>query len=951
MGCNDASLAVTLSEKGKNLVQSLVLKKDDVSLGMSLVEKAGLAGRVTVRQASYDSLPYADNLANLVVVDNLEAALGAGLSLKEIIRVLAPNGIACLGGRDGESEKTLPDLLRKSGIEGSKIVRENGVWAVFAKPRPETMDEWTHFEHDAGRTSISLDRSVGVPLSLQWLAGGHWPDLEFSGSGAGVGFTSANGRNFYWYNITGRAGISRLICRDAYNGLLLWEKEIERQAHGGALAAVKDRVYVHLGKSGLAALDASSGEAITQFKDAGDDKNAEHLYQDDILIQRAGENVQAFDARSGKCLWKKTNKFLEQDAIVAGEGKLFFLNREGKDSSVSLVCCDLRTGNSIWQKEAAALKVVASLSLLSCNKGMLLLASSPRRYRYGHPEDKWAAVYAVSPEDGRTLWTYEYEATAHFGSAANVFALEKAVWVKRMGDKDKKNPLYYSWASLDPKTGKELNRLPAPYNRCFPDHIVGQYVLTGDMDFFNLENGKFEGTKASRGSCGVGFMPANGLTYSFYLSCNCFNMVRGLMGFSSKSAAVPDGAGIADRLEKGPAYGMAPAEDAQPEDWPTLRHDPIRSGGTTAAAPASLKVLWKADMGCEASSITAAGGKVFVAAIDRHSVVALDSKTGAVKWTYVTNGRVDSPPTFYKGLVLFGSADGWVYCLCASDGRLAWRQPAAPRDQWIVVEEQIESSWPVHGSVLVQDGTVFFAAGRHSFTDGGIFYGEADPFTGKVLWRQNAGRKIQDNVCSVPISDGKLIHIGQRLQFDPRTGSQGKGGTNVLFSIYGILKDNTLPGAASGGMTFEARPWAYGKIVPGGEPRLNTWHAPRKGNILAVRDEATYGVIEEWRTTPAPRHRIWTLFGQPAATGKKWAVEIDYSQTPKALALAGDAIFVALCNKDGKTGEIRAFSASDGRELGRIDLPAAPRWDGMAAVKGYLFAAATNGQVFCMGNK
>ena len=41
-------------------------------------------------------------------------------------------------------------------------------------------------------------------------------------------------------------------------------------------------------------------------------------------------------------------------------------------------------------------------------------------------------------------------------------------------------------------------------------------------------------------------------------------------------------------------------------------------------------------------------------------------------------GRIDTPPTIADGLCLFGSHDGWVYCLRAADGRLAWRFRAAP---------------------------------------------------------------------------------------------------------------------------------------------------------------------------------------------------------------------------------------------------------------------------------
>lgn len=54
--------------------------------------------------------------------------------------------------------------------------------------------------------------------------------------------------------------------------------------------------------------------------------------------------------------------------------------------------------------------------------------------------------------------------------------------------------------------------------------------------------------------------------------------------------------------------------------------------------------------------------------------------------------------------VLFGSRDGWVYCLQASDGQLVWRFRAAPEERKMMAFEQLESTWPVHGSVLVQKG-------------------------------------------------------------------------------------------------------------------------------------------------------------------------------------------------------------------------------------------------------
>ena len=76
-----------------------------------------------------------------------------------------------------------------------------------------------------------------------------------------------------------------------------------------------------------------------------------------------------------------------------------------------------------------------------------------------------------------------------------------------------------------------------------------------------------------------------------------------------------------------------------------------------------------------------ADGKLFVAESDAHAVVALDMESGAELWRFTANGRVDSPPTIYRGMVLFGSKDGRIYCLRASDGELVWRFLAAPSDR------------------------------------------------------------------------------------------------------------------------------------------------------------------------------------------------------------------------------------------------------------------------------
>ena len=92
---------------------------------------------------------------------------------------------------------------------------------------------------------------------------------------------------------------------------------------------------------------------------------------------------------------------------------------------------------------------------------------------------------------------------------------------------------------------------------------------------------------------------------------------------------------------------------------------------------------------------------------------------------------------------------------------------------------------------------------------------------------------------------------------------------------------------------------------------------------------------------------------------KKWNTHI--SLTGKAMALAGDVVFVAgapiifkrddlAATYEGRCGGVLwAASASDGSKLAQYMLDALPAWDSMAAAYGRLFIANQDGSVDCWG--
>jgi hypothetical protein len=236
---------------------------------------------------------------------------------------------------------------------------------------------------------------------------------------------------------------------------------------------------------------------------------------------------------------------------------------------------------------------------------------------------------------------------------------------------------------------------------------------------------------------------------------------------------------------------------------------------------------------------------------------------------------VDSPPTIWQGRALFGSADGHVYCVSASDGKLAWRYRAAPEDQRMMAFDQLESVWPVHGSVLVQNdpstgqAVLYCVAGRSMFLDGGLrllrldprtgcklsetILDDKDPATGENLQAHIQGLNMPVALPDILSSDGKYVYM-RSLPFD----LQGKrkfvsyvpvkeqqGDDLHLFCPTGFLDDSLWHRTYWGyGRAWASGAGGYhqaGRVIPAGRP-------------LVFDNETVYGYGRLWQyyrwTTP-----------------------------------------------------------------------------------------------------
>jgi len=928
VGCGDGLLTTYLSRGGRFVVQGLSDDPKAVERARRRAREDGLTGRVSVAFCALKTLPYAPNSVNVLVADDTPGLFRRGLRLEEIGRVLCPGGAAWLGLGSLSEQALLKKLPKDRGPGLSPVARREG-WVCLAKAWPEDMDEWPQDRHDAARTAVSTDQLVGPPTAARWVAGQAW--LPEGAAVDGVRFVVSGGRAFFFIGQELRGETEPggwLIARDAFTGVKLWQRRVRAELplhlRSYRLAADRNHLYAYVdGTCYLAALDAATGQTRVSYGV----RRAAFTLVDGIIVAGPGAS-EAWDAATGERIWKSgatgLNPCLVSDASI-------FVLTPGR--TTQLRCLELLTGAGRWSAPAQCDR------LLCCIDDVIVAVKSDGR---GRP-----TIYGYSTEDGRELWQRRHAQPLR-GAPVDVVVVGGQVWLH--GGNPSQPGKGEFWQALDLKTGRPRKtvryaaKLPPP---CYGSCATPRYILCGGMDFFDFKQGKHFAFHGGRGTCAFGFLPAAGMVMRGPSVFAGFSQVGGFAAFAADGGRTSARRG--PRLTRGPAYGGPRARVAGTGgEWPTFRHDAARSGATTARVGRRLGQLWRADLGPSCTAPVAAGGMVLAAVEDRHQVVALDAADGEELWRFAAGGRVDSPPTLSGGRVLFGSADGDLYCLDAAQGELVWRLRLAPGDRQIVVREQVQSAWPVHGSVLVMDGIVYASAGLHSELDGGVWVSAVRPTTGQIVWEEQVrrpdplrqvGLSAVGNVAGHVLSgDGEVLYMDSK-QFDAEKGDERRRapGSVLWGGPLGYVEDIARP--PYGGL-HERRHWVYvtrpnasraTKLVPG-----------VRGSVLAVSGDTVFGIVTGRREVFAHENG-----------NDLWRVVAPEGHRLKAVLAAADVVFVAgAAEAKGKNpGRLWAYSATDGSELTTRNLPAAPRFDGMAATPGRLYVATADGAILCFAGR
>jgi outer membrane protein assembly factor BamB len=896
IGCGDGTLTAALCPDDRYLVHGLETDPTNVGKARAYIRGRNLYGRVSVEHWTSKTLPYADGLVNLVVSEDL-----GRISKDEVMRVLCPNGVA--------------------------LIRGNAGWTKTVKPRPKEMGEWTHTLCDAGSNLLCEDTLLGPPTDVQWLTGTQWVTGGRKSSTFAVVVSS--GRIFHLTvnalpNMRHRHERERFVlARDAYNGVLLWRKK----GFGGTdrIAAATDRLYVVQEKR-LVALDGATGQTVAKFKQ--DDPHTV-LYRNGVLVAASSTEVSAFSPATTARIWRHTlgnaatgrisrgtGWYGKRSGVIAtDDGVVFLVGKPERNGLVDakIICLDLRTGSKKWETDFGKMAGEEAQATIFGVKDFIAVSN-----RAPGSDQSAGNMYVLSAKDGRKLWRGQ----APLSRPRKHFFDRGRLWINAGGK------------GVDPLTGNVtdgLARIPdgCGKNACQPLVATPRYVIKGRFGLLmDRTTGKnYVSYDNVRSACGVGAIPSNGMLYMHQHGCNCREFpIRGEVCLTSIQHAT-EKRSQPGPLEEGPALGKKAAQTrALPaQEWPMFRHDQERSGSTASGMQGAPEVIWKAHAGLPDTGLSGedwkmgalnavtppvvAGRRVVVAVPQTHSVCAFAVEGGKPLWRYTASGPVAYAPVLYDGMCVFGGNDGRVYCVSMDNGTLMWRRRIAPRERRIVAHGQLESAWPVHGLMDVQDGILGVQGGRSEGL-GGVISCQIRVRTGEVL-RYTSGSAKQETSRRDKKSGGDFLD----------------GGLYGFTDATRVLNPNPQGGARM--------------LLSYGSASVRRYRERLTASMLVFDSKTRYGV-------KGARDGGRVLF---ADGGHAWSVSLPSMQV-EAMVLAGQTIHIAGPkdrNERDRGYILRSYDASRGTKVGEITLPGEPAFDGMAAAYGRLFVSLQNGQLLCLG--
>jgi len=1015
--CGNGAETIKLRKSDSFVVQGLETELSKVNEARKMLRGKGLYGDISTVEYDGKRLPYVDDLVSLVVLGGKQEVS------EEIESVLAPRGVVVSSEGNVLYTKPVPPkiddwthyLYDSTGNPVSRDTRigipERIQWS--ASP-------WWGGDHDSDAGMTAMVSSKGrlfaiINETMFQVPNFQVPNKKFKDPW----FLTA--RDAYNGVLLWRRPIKEW-------GWQAWKTKYVPVFAQTPLQAVRrlvaagDRVYVTLGYNApISELDAATGKTLRVFK--GSAHTDEFLISGGKLIAAVNrkrfepsamadsdpptqKTIKAYNIDTGEMLWESRvvqgsknmltprygGSFLN---LVASSKAVCFIDRQ------DIVCLNADTGIERWRKavvdkgeaRTAALKIADNYCIWNNGRELSAfnLETGGEIWSGGHGNITWNTWRDSFVLDGIAwTWSPEVERTTLEELYPNETFAPKSL--------RRRSSFPVDLLGYDIKTGavsKEIHLGPfyaaTHHHRCFQNKATPNYIITGrhGMEFIDLNTGKLDLIAWSRGGCQYGILPANGMIYTPPHTCWCFAS-SSINGFNALAAKPEDRRSVytklSPRLTKGPAnntqvyrsaadtsgsarlpaVGSALSPQPSNSDWPTFRGNALRGAiNEKGLATSKLKKAWSVKAGRNISAPISAGNSVFAADIDSHAVICLDAETGEKRWIFTAGARVDSPPTYYKGMLFFGSADGSVYALQAQTGELVWRFYSNYPVLMHTRDGQAESTAPVHGSVLIYNDKLYFAAGRNAYVDAGITIFVLDPVTGRILkkrteqWEReerksmlteaaHAADGIKNDILS---TDGERIYLHvnaftmeleDRKEGDPKHRNKNPYPNNPI--AFGGLLDNTI---TRRGSLFVSKRSAFGEMLC--FDKEVSYSAKMVERLTWLRKATHFspaqGGFYLYATKEGKREPLW---------------EIRYPIVVRAMAGTSTHILFAgapdkinpedpLRNYESRgKGLLVAVNRATGKVEADYDLPAAVTFNGIAVTADSLILTLANGSVLRM---
>ncbi|HEX6881643.1 MAG TPA: PQQ-binding-like beta-propeller repeat protein [Terriglobales bacterium] len=301
-----------------------------------------------------------------------------------------------------------------------------------------------------------------------------------------------------------------------------------------------------------------------------------------------------------------------------------------------------------------------------------------------------------------------------------------------------------------------------------------------------------------------------------------------------------------------------------------------------SGVPKFSRINWKFHTGGRVfSSPAVAAGTAFVGSTD-HNLYAVDLATGSQKWKFETGSRVTSSAAVAEGAVFFGSMDANFYALDAATGKLRWKFKTGGEHRYTATHlhgampeaEAMPDPFDFYlSSPAVVNGIVYFGSG-----DGNVYALNASD--GQLKWKYQTGDVVHaspavaNGVVFVGSWDSYFYALDAAtgaLKWKFKTGEDPKIHNQVGIQSSAAIVDGTVYFGCRDSNLYAVdaatgeKKWAYsnkGSWVIGSP-------AVQNGRVyFATSDSALFHALDA--KTGAPLYSLtftWPMFSSPAIAG------------------------------------------------------------------------------------